>query len=543
MSRKALCITSGALIAALALTGCGRSADEAAGEKVEVSKSDLVDITPAGTKEHGPITWGVYRDVQTLDPAKNFDYPDYTARTLMCESLQLQTPDSKIVDGIAKASRPDDLTLVLDIDPKATFWDGAEVTAEDVVFSLERHRDPALAGRFADAFTRVDKISATGPKQVTVTFSKPDFWFDSQISSHVGVVLQKAFTEKAGESYGTPDGGVMCTGAYKLKSWVPSTGVVVEANPDYWKGEAPRVGEITIKGLADEASMTSSLLTGEIAGTYPQAISTLPQLEKSGKVQVVQGRGEHSDALVVAHSDGVLGDVRVRQALSLALDRQSIIDTVYKGAAKLPKWSANDGTFGYAAETFQKAYDEAPAFEQDIERAKKLVAEAGAEGKTIRIGMSSPIAVTAGDAAAYQTAAEAIGMKVELKSVSPDNFINFFIDEKAREDVDAFPTMNFGNYADPASFMESLVLPGGSQNYSGFSDDKLTSLLDQARETADPEKRAEIVIEAQNRYNELLPWIPTVAPTNVLIMNSELSGAVSSFAYTRASWADKLGGQ
>ncbi|MBN9613903.1 MAG: ABC transporter substrate-binding protein, partial [Actinobacteria bacterium] len=496
MSRKALVITAGLAVMTLALTGCGRSAGEATGDKVDVSKIDYVDITPAGTKEHGPITWGVYRDVQTLDPIFSFDYPDHTAIALMCETLVRQNPDSTLTDGLATPSRPDDLTLVLDINPKATFWDGKPVTAEDVVYSLERQRDPKLGGMYVSVFDRVKDITATGDKQVTVTFTQPDYWFDGEISARPGVIIEKAFAEKAGKDYGTPQGGIMCSGAYQLDSWVPSTGVVAKANPHYWNGETPKVSQITLKGIADDASMTSALTTGEVAGTYPQAISTLTELQKSKTVDVFQGRGQVTDLLVVAHKTGPLGDVRVRQALSLALDRQSIVDTVFKGAASIPRWLSNEGTFGYATETFRKAFEATPEYTQDIEKAKSLIKEAGVEGQTITIGMSSAIAVTASDSAAYQAAGEAIGLKVELKSVSPDNFINFFIDPKAREGVDAFPTMNLGEYPDPASLMQSIVGPGASQNYSEFSDDKLNALLEEARQTADETKRAELVVDA-----------------------------------------------
>lgn len=543
MSRRSIAITAGALVACLALAGCGRSIDEAEGSDEPVSK-EFVNTTPAGTKDHGPIVWGVYRDVQTLDPAYSFDYPDHTAIGLLCEAVLREQPDSTLTSGLATLSRPDDLTIVLDIEPDATFWDGAPVTADDVVFSLSRHMDPAVGSFFSSVYSKVDAITATGDKQVTITFTEPDYWFDGELASRPGIVVQKAYAEQQGAAYGTPDGGAMCTGAYKLESWVPSTGLVATQNADYWRPDVrPKVSQITLKGLADEAAMTSSLLTGEIAGTYPQAISTLGELKKSDTVSVYEGPAQNTDALVVSHLNGALGDVRVRQALSLALDREGIIDSVYKGAAQLPRWISNEGTFGYAKEQFQTAYDATPEFEQDLEQAKELIAEAGAEGETITIGMSSSIAVTAIVAGAYQAAGESIGLKVELNSVSPENFINFFIDPKARETVDAFPTLNFGDYADPASLVSTIVLPDGSQNFSGFQDEELTSLMNEARQTADPEKRAELVIEAEARFNEVLPWIPTVQPTSVLIMNNEISGAVVSFSYINTPWADQLGGK
>lgn len=543
MSRRPIVITAGVLAACLLLTGCGRSADEVDSDAEPVAK-DLVTTTPAGEKDHGPIVWGVYRDVQTLDPAFSFDYPDHTAIGLLCEAVLREQPDATLASGLATLSRPDDLTIVLDIEPEATFWDGASVTADDVVFSLTRHMDPAVGSIFASTFSKVEAITATGDKQVTVTFTEPDYWFDGALASRPGIVMQKAYAEQQGAAYGTPDGGAMCTGAYKLESWVPSTGLVATQNADYWRPDVrPKVSQITLKGLADEAAMTSSLLTGEIAGTYPQAISTLGKLKSSDTVTVYEGPAQNTDALVVSHLNGALGDVRIRQALSLALDREGIIDSVYKGAAQLPRWISNEGTFGYAKDIFQEAYDAAPVLEQDIEKAKELVAEAGAEGETITIGMSSSIAVTAIVAGAYQAAGEAIGLNVELNSVSPENFINFFIDPQARESVDAFPTLNFGDFADPASLMQSIVLPDGSQNFSGFQDEELVSLLNEARRTADPEERAEIVVEAEARFNEVLPWIPTVQPTSVLIMNNEISGAVVSFSYINAPWADQLGGK
>ncbi|MDX8464630.1 ABC transporter substrate-binding protein [Mesorhizobium sp. VK23B] len=542
MSRRLIAVAASALVV-LVLPGCGRSADDTKSGQ-NAAGSSYVDITPAGTKSHGPIVWGVYRDVQTLDPAFSFDYPDHTAVSLLCESLLREQPDSSLSPGLAKLSRPNDLTIVLDIQPDAKFWDGNQVTADDVVYSLKRHMDSAVGSFYASTFSNVKGITATGPKQVTIDFTRPDYWFDGELSSRPGVVVEKAYAEQKAKAYGTPAGGAMCSGAYELKSWVPSTGLVVVPNPNYWRKDVhPKVEQITLKGLADEASMTSSLLSGEIAGTYPQAISTLAQLKASKTVSVYQSRGQHTDALIVSNLAGPLGDVRVRQALSLALDRQSVIDTVYKGAAKLPRWIANDGTFGDAKDTFQKAFDAAPEFKQDVAKAKQLVQDAGATGKTVTIGMSTSIAVTAGVSAAYQAAGKAIGIEVKLQSVSPENFINFFIDPNARKTVDAFPTLNFGDYPDPAGLMSTVVLPNASQNYANFSDDQLTKLLEGARRTGDPEARAKLVIQAQQRFNELLPWIPTVQPTNVLIMNNELSGAVASFAYINSSFADQLGGK
>src|SRR6185437_15932701 len=153
---------------------------------------------------------------------------------------------------------------------------------------------------------------------------------------------------------------------------------------------------------------------------------------------------------------------------------------------------------------------------QNITEAKKLVQQAGATGKTFTIGTSSQLANIAAVTGDYQAAAQAIGLKVVLKSVSAQNYINFFIDPKARTGVDGFLTVNYGDYADPAALLSTLVVPGGSQNYDNFNDKKILNWLETARSTANPNARAALVAKAEQRAAAILPWIPDVQPENLL---------------------------
>jgi peptide/nickel transport system substrate-binding protein len=378
---------------------------------------------------------------------------------------------------------------------------------------------------------------------VTITLNQPDYWLEGELSSMAGVVIEKAYAQKQGKNYGTPAGGIMCTGPYQLKSWSPSAGVVAVASPHYWRGTTPLVGQITLSGVPDNNDLTAGLETGAIQGTYASGgIPTLDQLRKSSAVKVYQGPGWATDAMIISATTGPMANVKVRQALSLALNRQSIINAVYKGAALMPKWLANPGAFGYGTAVFDRAYQASPALTQNLAEAKKLIAQAGVAGQTITIGTSSEVSSIAFEAAAYQQAAVAIGLKVTLKSVSAQDFINFFTDPSYRKGVDMFPTVNYGDYADPAALLDTVAMPGADQNYDDYNDPAMTALLDQARSTANPDQRAALVAKAEQRAAQTLPWIPTVDPTNVLVMSSKLTGATGSFAYMFAPWADSLGG-
>jgi peptide/nickel transport system substrate-binding protein len=546
--RAALSVAAAAAAAALAIAACGKSAPGSGGNggtsgTISPTKGLVVSTKP-GTKQVSSVTWAVYRDVNSLDPIYGFDYPENTAVSLMCESLLKQSPDGSIGPGLGTMTNPSPTSLVFTINKAAKFSDGNPVTPADVVYSLDRGMSPTLGGFYTLVFSRVKSIAATGSDQVTITLKQPDYWLPGELASLPGVVIEKAFAAKQGKKYGTPSGSIMCTGAYKLKSFVPGVGVTAVPNTNYWQPSVkPLVSSIVIKGVASDTSLTSGLTTNAIQGTFTSGgLSTLPQLEQGDAVTIYRGQGWSTDAFIVSSTKGVLGDVRVRQALSMALNRQAIVSNVFKGAALLPRWLANPGVFGYGKSVFDKAYSSSPVLPYDIAKAKKLVKEAGATGKTLTIGTSSQISNIAQETGAYQAAASAIGLKTELKSVSAQNYINFFIDPKARAGVDGFLTVNYGDYADPAALLATLVLPGGSQNYDNFNDPKIISLLSQARSTADPDARAGLVAKAEQRAAAELPWIPDTQPLNLLIMNKDLTGATASFAYMFAPWANQLGG-
>ena len=538
-----------ALVAVAALCmgapACGRSVSSTQGQGSGIVSptKGLVATTPAGTKPVQSVTWAVYRDVNSLDPIFAFDYPENTADSLMCESLLLQAPGGALKPGLATVSTPSPTTMVFTLRPGVKFWDGQPVTPADVVYSLDRNTDPKLGGFYSAVFSRVSSIAATGSNQVTITLKQPDYWLEGELASMPGIIIEKSFAQQQGKNYGTPAGKIMCTGAYMFKSWNPGVGVVAVANPHYWNSSAkPLVQQITIKGAPDVSAFTSAMLTNGIQGSYSFALPTLDQLKSSSSVKVYQGPGWSTDAFIISSFKGALGDVRVRRALSMALNRQGIINSVYRGAALMPRWLSNPGTFGYGTSVFAAAYDSSPVLSQNLAAAKKLVQQAGVAGQTITIGTSSQLANIAAVTGAYQAAGQAIGLKVALKSVSAQNFINFFTDPKARAGIDGFPTVNYGDYADPAALLSTVVLPDGSQNYTGFNDPKITSALDQARGTADPAKRAALVAQAEKLTVQQMPWIPNAQPTSLLVLNKSLTGAVSSFAYMFAPWANQLGG-
>jgi len=546
MTRVPLAGAALTAIAALAIAACGKAAPDSSTSQSTAAPSasnTLSPTTPAPTGQAGKVTWATYRDVGTIDPIQAFDYPENTAITTLCDSLQRQAPDGTIGPGLATLTHPNDTTLVITLKDGPTFWDGKPVTADDVLYSLQRAADPKAGGFYGAVFSRVASMRKTSGNAVTVALKQPDFWLDGELSQMPGVVVEKAFAESKGRKLGTPQGGLMCSGPYKVGSWKAGSTLNVVRNDGYWDAShKAKVAEIDFRGVPDDASMTSGFLTGGIDGSYPQGLSTIDQLKAAkDKVTVSQGPSFASDAIVISNLKGALGDVRVRQALSLAIDRKAYIQNVYHGDAQLPRTLANPGTWGYGRDVFQANWDARPEPAQNVAKAKALVQQAGAAGKTITLGMTTEVQQLNTAANAIRSAGEAIGLTVKFKAVSAQNFINFFTDPKARVGIDGFPTVNYPDYADPAAFYNTIVMPDGSQNYDAYDDPQTTRAMNAARSTADPARRAKLVAQAGDRIMQQLPWIPMAAINTVLITSSKLTGAPASFAYMGGPWANLLG--
>jgi peptide/nickel transport system substrate-binding protein len=534
-----------AITCAVAASGCGKASSTTG----NAPANRLNATTAAGLQSVDKATWAVYRDTNSIDPIYGGDYPELLPLSLTCESLLRQEPDGSIGPGLAtKAKYTNARTLVITLRSGVKFWDGSPMTAADVAFSLQRQVDPKAGGYYPYSFASVNTIRATGPLKVTLKLRRPDYWLRNHLSWLPGVVLSKRAVQAEGRDYGTPRAGakaVMCTGPYKLASWKAGDAVSLVRNDAYWnRSVKPKVRRIDIRGVPDEAAATNGLLTGAIDGYYPLALSTLDQLRQSSKVKVYTGPSYQTDAMIYSGRKGALSDPRVRQALSLALDRPGILQAVYKGAGQVARELASPGSWGYERTTFKNAWDNAGEPTVDVEAAKRLVAEAGAKGKTVVFGTSGELKNFDTDATAYRSAAQSIGLRVKMRPFSAQAYGNLFVDPKVRATVDGFFTVWYSQYGDPGGGLYStLFLPDAPQNFSGYSNKDVTRLLEQARGTADPKQRAGLTVQAQGIISRDLPWIPNVAPDTVLIMNSKLTGALDSSSYLHAPWADQLGGK
>jgi peptide/nickel transport system substrate-binding protein len=540
MKNQAIAIAS---VLAIALTGC--AAGTSSSTSSNLNKDDLLFTTPAATGELDLVTWNLpFGEPASLDPIKSFNYAENTVVANLCEGLMQLQPDFSITPGLAeKVDTPDDRTYVYTIRQGVEFWDGQEMTADDVTYSLSRHQDADEGSYWAGGLiSNIASIEKTGDWEVTVSLKQPDAAFNSYMVTPVGTVIEQDFREAAGDTFGNPTGKVMCTGPFSVGDWDQGQSISLIKNDNYWNSDKQaKTAQVDINFIVDAAAIATALDTGAIDGSYDVPLGSLKSLQSSTEGTLYLGSSLQLVA-IIGTGHGAFADPAVRQALMMATDRDAIAATVFEGTANASRSLVPNNGWAYGDSEFTAGREELAKTAVDIERAKEVLKDAKVDlTEPIKIVYPSERTYYADIISEISNGARAIGLTVVPEGVPSAQFGAFFSDPAAREGHDAFVTYNYMDVPDPLAFLRSIIGTGGAQNYNGYSSSAVDSLLNEAAATADDSERAELVNQVQAAAMKDLPWIPIVDPAVRLFLGNRVTGAPASFVYLYYPWAADLG--
>ncbi|MDI3417056.1 ABC transporter substrate-binding protein [Streptomyces luteolus] len=525
-----------ATAAALAsLAACAGPPRNASGIDFELSAR-----TPRAAGGLDSFTWALYAEPPTLDYTVAFDYPQNMVLSNVCESLMRWTPNLTTEPGLARrASHPNPTTWVYDLREGVRFHNGGTMTADDVVHSLDRQRDPDNAAAWAQVFQNVTDVRKTGALQVTVKLKKPDSQFPQYMASAAGVVASKAGLQAAGKDYGT-SGGLACTGPYSLGAWHKGQSLELDRFDGYW-GRRAKSAKVVFRFLPDASARTNALLSGEADGSYLIPTESYARLRGSDVGTLYFGEGLSTVNVGITNMRGALGDLRVRRALSLALDRSGFVQVGLGGAGTPTGAPTTRAAWAAASErTRKRAFEGLRPGAPDIARAKALVKEAGATGKTLTVATSSIGQDVSLLATAVQDAGTRIGLDIRLRSIAPNAFTALFTDPGARKGIDMFPLTYYNSITDPLDLLTNFKT-GAYLNFAGHSDKKYDALVDRATALDDPRRRLATAAEAQQRAARQLPWIPVAEWPTAVFLNRRITGAPTTISYMYYPWAADVG--
>jgi len=540
--RRTLSFAVVAMSVALTLTACGApNRDSDVEGQTDQAKLARSNTTEPAKGELDAATWMISKEPATMD----LDADASTSQTdiilsNVCERLMILGDDLAVSPHLATDFEwKSDNELVLNLRDDVTFHDGSPMTPDDVVWSMKRHM--AEGASEADEFVNVAGVEKTGDNQVTFKMKQADAIFVKALAGDAGVIWNPRAIEKQGKDFGTPAGSDACSGPFVLDSWTSGTQVVLKKAENYWDADnAAKTGTLTIKwGSVD--SIVNSLLTGDADGSYLENLASATRLNEDDSINVVQGEDTRVWSLM-ATDRGPLKDARVRQALSLVIDRSGINEAAFSGLGQPWNEPVGSGAWGYERGKFETANAElefAPVelTDENIEKAKKLVADVGEIGEIIVATDGEPARSTLAEAVV--SAADSIGLKAKIIRIPAAQYGDYYSDPALRQQADLFADDYFVSKFDPVGFYKNGASTASVQWL--LKDPEYDKLVQEARAATDDAQRAEIAIKLMKGWDEAMPWISTTASPNTVAFSKDVTGIPAAGNFRYAPWAAGLG--
>ena len=459
-------------------------------------------------------------------------------------------PTDKIVGDLAKSwtVSEDGMTYTFSLHEKAKWWDGKPVTAEDVVFSLNRMveagqprpRTGALKPYYASS-----RVVDAHTVEVKTKF--PSAAFLSFLAADYMVIVPKHVLE-AGVDIGIPE-NVVGSGAFKPAGFQRGAFYTFKKNPDYWKEGLPFIDGAKVHVITDKGRALTALMTEQVLGHIPASGSgfTVRQagaLERDsrGRVKVRRVLGGPG-GVFVNFKKKPFDDPRVRKAINLALDRAELNRAIYDGKAG-PATVFRPGMATPLEQASQWPGHRYTADGQkdprDLEEARRLLAEAGYPKGFTAEYMYRNIWTYGDEAPFIKKQLAKVGITLKLKVVeSAAGLAAYASGEYEIGRIDHGITIT-----EPDEIFSSIYLAGGARNQLGYENPKIRAIFARQAREKDPEKRLALLREAENIIREgeghwfNIWWFPQQTPMNVKLKNVHAGPTIHVLNTLEYLWVD-----
>ena len=444
-------------------------------------------------------------NLTTLDVHMQGDMSDMAVLINLYDTLLTRDSNGDIQPNLATEwENVDGTTWRFKIREGVTFHNGEQLTADTVAYSLNRVMDPETKSPIQE-FRTFDSVDAVDAHTVEIHTNVIDPMLPAKLTLFGGAIVPMKYIQDNGADYfaNHPVG----TGPFKFVEWVKDDRVVLEKNPDYWKG-APALDKVTFVGIPNAASRVSALMTGEVDVATQLPSDFISTVEGNPDTRVDSTQGLRIYYLSTAYPDGPTSDARVRQAISYAIDTQLLIDELFGGQAvqiAAPVASAN---FGYDPSLDPYPYDP--------EKAKQLLADAGyPDGFTIdfatRPGIYEDLAV------AITGMLENVGINTNLQRLPAGEYSEKYGKGGLPPLWDLGYTLWQG---EPSVLIETFFFTGNPR--TKFSSPELDSLIRQLQSEVNVDKRRQLIQDALGILHEEAPWVYLMQANEVFGVNTRV---------------------
>ncbi len=463
----------------------------------------------------GELTYGRYADSLFLDPVLNDANLDIWVLTNLYDTLLQPTEDGTGVQpGLATEVTPSDdgLTYTVTLRPNIKFADGSPITPEDVKWSLDRARNPEN-GIWNFLLTSIDSVDTSG-SGVTIHLAHQDATLPAALATFNAAIMSKSLFEAApgktdadkAEAFAEKPIG---SGPFMVSEWQRGSSMVLGRNPYYWEKGAdgkplPYLDRVRFEIIADDNTRILRLQSGEIQGAEFIPLSRVAELKADSRLDMELFPSTQVNTVLMNNrpklNDGSvnpLADVRVRQALNYATNKEALIQVVAFGNGTPMK--------SFMSSTTPLYDDTQTGYPFDLEKAQSLMSEAGyADGFSVSILTTTGSANDVALATTLQDMWSTLNVKVNVEQLEAATETERY----RNNDFDMRVSGWTNDISDPSEITSYFAVYDNVESlHTGFKSDKIDTLFAQSQKELDTAKRAEEYRQIQSIYMDAAPIV------------------------------------
>jgi peptide/nickel transport system substrate-binding protein len=436
------------------------------------------------------------QDGSTFDPIKTILNSDIWVMDNMNANLVRVTPDGVGLEpDLAEkwTLAPDNVTYTFTLRDGLKFSDGSPIKASDVKFSLERLRD-TKDSVMGSMYKIISKIDVPDDKTVVIVTEKPSAPLLSMLAMFAASIVPESVVKAEGDDFGTKPVGA---GAFSLKNWAHGDKVELVKNPNYWEASRVKLDGVDWLYVPDDNTRMLKLQAGEVDAAIFVPFNMVAQLQQNKDIDVHLDPSSREDFLIINEQHKPLDNVKVRQAICQAIDREAIVKAVLFGNGKVANSFIPGGALYYNPDN--------PTCKYDPDAAKKLLADAGADNLNLKLLIDSGNSVNDQTAVLIKDNLAKIGINTDIvKEESGQEW-----DSTVAGDYDLSIEYWTNDIIDPDE-KATFALYGKDENrsyYTNYNNPHVTDLIDQGRAEMDKDKRTAIYNEIQKTASEEVNWV------------------------------------
>jgi len=512
LSRRSILVAGVGMVGLAATAACGADSP---------SPSASPGASPGTPRRGGKLRVGVIGSSGNIyDPHFTSSDTDQGRGQQIADSLALLAPDLPYRAELALAEsfemNADATVATIRLRSGVEFHHGKSLTADDLIFSLQRILDPDNPGRAASSLASIDPNAIKKLDNLTVelTLKTPDSLLPTRWGSSQTSILPTDFDPAK------PVG----TGPWVMQSFQAGARSTYKAFPNYWREGQPYLDELEIIDFADNTPRMAALLAGQVDAIDGVDSTLIPQLPPTGFTTVITKSGFYQPITMRVDS-APFNDPNVRLAMKLLVDREQMVQQAYSGLGEIANDMPCPGDPGYP---------DLPQREQDIEQAKSLLKNAGYEGLTITLNTSAQNGGMVNSAQVYAEQAKAAGVTVNINIQDAATWSANHKEDQFKQNYWAAGLVG-GSWSQRWS-------EGGRSNESLWQDPEGDQIYNQLLSTTDPAKQAEYSGQLLTKLYESGPDIIHSFKSNVDLTTDKLKGVIpmESNGWNLGSWRYRL---